>query len=42
MERIYTKARKQYGKVYPAVATEFLAEVVKGRFIIKHIRNINL
>jgi hypothetical protein len=33
MERIYTKARKQYGKVYPAVATEFLAEVVKGKSI---------
>jgi hypothetical protein len=33
MERIFTKSRKQYGRVYPAVATEFLAEVVKGKSI---------
>ena len=33
MERIFTKARKQFGKVYPSGATAYLAEIVKGNSI---------
>jgi len=33
MERIYAKASKHRGQVYPAVITEFLAEIVKNKSI---------
>ena len=33
MKRIMTKARKQFGTVYPSVATKYLADIVKGKSI---------
>jgi hypothetical protein len=36
MERVFTKASKQYGTVYPAQVTEYQVEIVKGKMITIH------